>query len=163
MDSPAPVAAAVSSLHLLLVPTGVGLGICLALGLLYVHFFWRNGKNRLPDRPHSSNAARFWNELGGPTTRQQGGGISAPFGVAATAVAGQSPETENLLRHSRRRGGEEETESGEDSLWLGINWLVDSVFLFILWFPIYNRCCHSPFPFYIQLENYHIFGRIYRV
>ncbi|KAF7633806.1 hypothetical protein Mgra_00006776, partial [Meloidogyne graminicola] len=85
-----------SLFHAFILYINIGFCLFIVLSFLYFHFYWRNGRNRLPDRPHFSQVSTFWNELN-TTNRQQR----------------QEEEQAKLLRISRLIE-DSESSAGED-------------------------------------------------
>uniref|UniRef100_A0A914HCY5 Uncharacterized protein n=1 Tax=Globodera rostochiensis TaxID=31243 RepID=A0A914HCY5_GLORO len=92
------------ALHPFILYSTVAGCVLFAIGLLYVHFIGRR-KNRLPDLPHTSTTARFWNEL----AWEEGG--TRDLETIRVRLGG---EAEKLLAQHGQRG--EEGDESADSL-----------------------------------------------
>ncbi|KAL3118710.1 hypothetical protein niasHT_002067 [Heterodera trifolii] len=97
-------------LHTFILYSTVTFCVLFAIGFVYAHFIGRR-KNRLPDMPHSSTTARFWNELAqqeaGRAQHQSGTIAGGTVGGTKTVRLGGEART-LLSRHN------ESSDSGDD-------------------------------------------------
>uniref|UniRef100_A0A914NDY7 Candidate secreted effector n=1 Tax=Meloidogyne incognita TaxID=6306 RepID=A0A914NDY7_MELIC len=96
-----------SFFHTFILYTNIGVCIFIVLSFLYFHFTWRNGRNRLPDRPRFSQASTFWNELNSTSTTNR---------LMTNNNNRNLEEEAKLLRISNKLIDDSESSAGEDSI-----------------------------------------------